>query len=105
MKVMKEFFGGWCMCIVFVVVLFMMLDLLLLDESTNYLDVYVLTWFEEFLWKWEKMVFIVLYDCGFLNDCMMVIIFLYYKKLCYYGGFYDIFFKVRVEYRVNEEAM
>eukprot|EP00041_Stephanoeca_diplocostata_P034229 m.1152645 g.1152645 ORF g.1152645 m.1152645 type:complete len:315 (-) comp24484_c1_seq14:160-1104(-) len=101
----KDFSGGWRMRISLAQALFVMPDLLLLDEPTNHLDVFACTWLEQFLNAWEKTVVIVSHDRGFLNRVTRNTVFLFKKRLWYYGGSYDTFLKVRAERSKHSSTM
>ena len=105
MRATREFSGGWRMRVALAQALYMQPDLLLLDEPTNHLDLHALTWLEEFLSQWEKTVMIVSHDRGFLNNVTTATVHLHRKRLCYYGGNYDTFIRVRAEHRANQEAI
>ncbi len=58
-KKTKEFSGGWRMRIALARALFIQPTLLLLDEPTNHLDMDAVVWLEDYLSKWDKILFMV----------------------------------------------
>ena len=58
-KKTKDFSGGWRMRIALARALFIQPTLLLLDEPTNHLDMEAVVWLEDYLSKWNKILFMV----------------------------------------------
>ena len=73
-KKTKDFSGGWRMRIALARALFIQPTLLLLDEPTNHLDMEAVVWFEDYLSKWNKILFMVSHsqvpfvDKSMIND-------------------------------------
>ena len=73
-KKTKDFSGGWRMRIALARALFIQPTLLLLDEPTNHLDMEAVVWLEDYLSKWNKILFMVSHsqvpfvDKSMIND-------------------------------------
>lgn len=77
--------------------LFLKPEFLLLDEPTNHLDMEAVMWLEEYLSKWDKILFFVCHSQDFMNQVCTNIVRLdpTYKKLRYYSGNYDTYCQTR----------
>lgn len=64
-------------------------DILLLDESTNHLDLDAIAWLEEFLINFENTVIVVSHDRYFLNKVCTQIADIDYGKIQLFAGNYD----------------
>jgi len=93
----KEFSGGWRMRIALARALFLKPEFLLLDEPTNHLDMEAVLWLEDYLAKWDKILFFICHSQDFMNNVCTNIVRLdpTYKKLRYYGGNYDTYVQTR----------
>merc|ERR1719469_975144 len=93
----KEFSGGWRMRIALARALFLQPQFLLLDEPTNHLDMEAVLWLEDYLSKWDKILFFVCHSQDFMNTVCTNIVRLdaTYRKLHYYAGNYDTYVKTR----------
>lgn len=93
----KEFSGGWRMRVSLARALFLKPEFLLLDEPTNHLDMEAVLWLEDFLSKWNKILFFVCHSQDFMNNVCTDIVRLdpTYKKLHYYSGNYDTYVQTR----------
>merc|ERR1719506_3519274 len=96
-KKCKDFSGGWRMRIALARALFIQPTLLLLDEPTNHLDMEAVVWLEDYLSKWQKMLFMVCHSQDFLNNVCTHIVHLdqHHRRLVYYRGNYDSFVDTR----------
>jgi len=101
-KETQQFSGGWRMRISLARALFLTPDLLLLDEPSNHLDLDACIWLEEYLRKWKNTLIVVSHDRDFLNWIVTDIIHLTHKKLDYYKGNYDGFYRTK-EQRKREK--
>jgi ATP-binding cassette subfamily F protein 2 len=102
-KKTREFSGGWRMRIALARALFIQPTLLLLDEPTNHLDMEAVVWLEDYLSKWNKILFLVSHSQDFLNNVCTHIVYLSKRKLIYYTGNYDQFVKTREEKEEEQE--
>lgn len=93
----REFSGGWRMRIALARALFLKPEFMLLDEPTNHLDMEAVLWLEDYLSKWDKILFFVCHSQDFMNNVCTDIVRLdmTYKKLRYYNGNYDSYIKTR----------
>eukprot|EP00559_Dactyliosolen_fragilissimus_P005107 CAMPEP_0184855016 /NCGR_PEP_ID=MMETSP0580-20130426/364_1 /TAXON_ID=1118495 /ORGANISM="Dactyliosolen fragilissimus" /LENGTH=686 /DNA_ID=CAMNT_0027349423 /DNA_START=64 /DNA_END=2124 /DNA_ORIENTATION=- len=93
----REFSGGWRMRIALARALFLKPEFLLLDEPTNHLDMEAVLWLEDYLSKWDKILFFVCHSQDFMNNVCTNIVRLdpTYKKLRYYSGNYDTYVQTR----------
>jgi ATP-binding cassette, subfamily F, member 3 len=64
----RELSGGWKMRAVLAALLFQRPDVLLLDEPTNHLDMPSVTWFSEFLKRYDRAFLLISHDREFLNE-------------------------------------
>jgi len=99
----REFSGGWRMRIALARALFIQPTLLLLDEPTNHLDMEAVVWLEDYLSRWNKILFMVSHSQDFMNSVCTHIINLTKKRLTTYGGNYDTFVQTKSE--LDEEQM
>lgn len=102
-KKTKEFSGGWRMRIALARALFIQPTLLLLDEPTNHLDMEAVVWLEDYLSKWNKILFMVSHSQDFLNNVCTHMVNVHKKKLVYYTGNYDTFVTAKTE--LDQEQM
>jgi ATP-binding cassette subfamily F protein 2 len=94
----REFSGGWRMRVALARALFLpTVECLILDEPTNHLDMDAVLWLEDYLSKWDRILFFVCHSQDFLNNVCTHIVRLdqTYKKLRYYAGNYDTYIQSR----------
>lgn len=68
-------------------------DILLLDEPTNHLDIRAISWLEEFLINYEKMVIVVSHDRHFLNKVCTHMVDIDFTKVKMFVGNYDFWYE------------
>ena len=68
-------------------------NILLLDEPTNNLDIYAISWLEEFLIDFPNTVIVVSHDRHFLNKVCTHIVDIDYGKIQMYVGNYDFWYE------------
>lgn len=69
-------------------------DILLLDETTNYLDEKHIEWLKKYLQAYENAFILISHDLDFLNSVVNIICHLENKSLTRYVGNYESFIKV-----------
>src|ERR1700674_5619534 len=87
----SEFSGGWRMRVALAATLFAAPDLLLLDESTNYLDLEGTLWLEDHLANYPRTVIVISHDRDLLDTSVDQILHLDRRKLTLYRGGYSSF--------------
>lgn len=103
-KPSSHFSGGWRMRMSLAKALYIKPTLLLLDEPNNHLDLNATIWLTDYLSKlWKGSLIVVSHDKNFLNEVCTDIIQLDNKKLTYYKGNYDSFYKNYLKNRSNAE--
>ena len=70
-------------------------DILLLDEPTNGLDVATISWLEDFLADYDKIVIVVSHDRHFLNQVCTQMCDVDFGKIKMYVGNYDFWLPVK----------
>lgn len=88
-RTLHTFSGGWIMRAALARLLFKMPDLLILDETTNHLDLPALTWLESFLSSWGGAYLVISHDRTFLNTMVDKIVELEHGRISEYPGGYD----------------
>ena len=102
-KATKDFSGGWRMRVSLARALFIQPTLLLLDEPTNHLDMEAVIWLEDYLSRWNRILFLVSHSQDFLNNvCSHMVHFTNKRKLVIYDGNYDQFVKTKSEKEENQ---
>ena len=101
----SDFSGGWRMRLALAGALFKYSTILLLDEPTNHLDLEASIWLENYLKKYKGTLLIISHDKNILNDICENIIHFENKKLVFYSGNYDRFYKNYLLKHENEEKL
>jgi len=99
----KSFSGGWRMRVSLARALFIQPTLLLLDEPTNHLDMEAVVWLEDYLSKWDKILFMVSHSQDFMNTVCTHMVHLKEKTFTAYGGNYDTFCSTLTEKNEEQE--
>ena len=68
-------------------------DLLIMDESTNYLDFETIAWLETFLANYENTVIVVSHDRHFLDSVSTHISDIDFSKINHYSGNYTFWYE------------
>ena len=92
-SLMKELDGSLKVKVLLAKALFGNPDILLLDESTNHLDLDAIAWLEDFLIDFENTVIVVSHDRYFLNKVCTQIADIDYGKIQLYAGNYDFWYE------------
>ena len=98
----KSFSGGWRMRIALAQALFINPTVLLLDEPTNHLDIEAVVWLENYLSKFNKILFMVSHSQDFMNTVCTKICHMTRGKLFNYDGNYDQYCITRMEKESNQ---
>jgi ATP-binding cassette subfamily F protein 3 len=97
-KLTRELSGGWRMRVSLLCALFADQALLLLNESTNHLDLEAVLWLEQYLTKdFRGILVVVSHDCHFLNEVFTDVVHFHQGKLTTYRGDISNFSAVREE--------
>jgi len=88
---LKEFSGGWRMCVMLAKLLLEKPSLLMLDEPTNHLDLPSIEWVENYLRNYDGAVIVVSHDRQFLNNTISTIVEVANRDLTAYEGNYDFY--------------
>src|SRR5216117_3789866 len=89
--------GGWIMRAHLARLLVMEPDLLLLDESTNHLDLESLQWFQEYLKNYSGALLLISHDRQFMDEVVSQVHEISEKKVLTYTGNYTDFLRQREE--------
>ncbi len=92
-SLMKDLTGALKVKVLLAKALFGNPDVLLLDETTNHLDLDAIAWLEEFLINFENTVIVVSHDRYFLNKVCTMIADIDYGKIQLYAGNYDFWYE------------
>src|SRR5438132_735272 len=84
-----EFSGGWQMRIALAKLLLQKPNLLLLDETTNHLDLEARNWLEEYLTEYPYAFVLISHDRYFLDVAVSKIVEIWNKRIHFYAGNYD----------------
>ncbi|BEP27795.1 ATP-binding cassette domain-containing protein [Helicovermis profundi] len=92
-KYMKELKGAEKVKVLLAQTLFGSPDILLLDEPTNHIDFKAITWLEDFLMNYEKIVIVVSHDRHFLNKVCTNMLDIDFGKAKLFVGNYDFWYE------------
>ena len=101
-KLTDTFSGGWRMRIELAKLLLQNNDILLLDESTNHLDIESIIWLENFLKSYAGAVVLVSHDKMFLNNVTNRTIEISLGQIYDYKKPYTEFLKLRAEIKEKQ---
>ncbi|MCG8571891.1 MAG: ATP-binding cassette domain-containing protein [Spirochaetes bacterium] len=90
---MKELEGRQKVRVLLAQALFGKPDILLLDEPTNNLDIKAISWLEDFLYNYDKLVIVVSHDRHFLNKVCTHIADIDFSQIKLYVGNYDFWYE------------
>jgi ATP-binding cassette subfamily F protein uup len=96
--------GGWKRRVLLARALVAQPDVLLLDESTNHLDIDAITWLESFLMQYRGALVFVTHDRAFLRRLATRIVELDRGELTSWPGDYDTFLRRKEEWLANESV-
>jgi len=96
-RAMGELSGGWKMRGVLAALLFQKPDLLLLDEPTNHLDLPSVTWFADFLKRFDRAFILICHDREFLNEQIARVVSFEVEGVRQYAGNYERYLTLREE--------
>ena len=98
----SEFSGGWRMRIELAKILLRKPDVLLLDETTNHLDIDSIQWLEQFLAQSSGSVVLVSHDRAFINNVTNRTLEISCGKVIDYRVKYDEYVTLRAERREQQ---
>src|SRR5215212_361791 len=87
----RQFSGGWRMRVLLAKMILQSPDVLLLDETTNHLDLPSIEWLEKYLINYKGSVVIVSHDKFFLDRMVNKTVELYQQELHIYAGNYSYY--------------
>ncbi len=96
--------GGWKMRVALAKILLMRPDALLLDEPSNHLDLESLIWLEDFLKRYEGLVFMTSHDREFMNRIVNKIVEIDGGALTSYSGNYEFYQQQRALSEKQQQA-
>lgn len=101
-KLVKNFFGGQKKCLALVKFIIEELEFFIFDELINYFDFDMIEWLEEYLQQFCIILFMVIYDCYFLEWVCDIIVELDLGKFyCYIGNYSEFLEKKMICYDVE----
>lgn len=93
----SAFSGGWQMRLNLAQALLCPSDLLLLDESTNHLDLDAVIWLEKWIQRYEGTLLLISHDKAFIDNCVDRILSVEQQQLISYTGNYSAYEKQKAE--------
>src|SRR5262245_45787700 len=96
--------GGWKMRVALARVLLGKPDVLLMDETTNHLDLESIVWLESFLKSIDAALLMTSHDRDFMNRIVSKIAEIDSGEITVYSGDYDFYEKERAQRDANQEA-
>ncbi|MFD0912215.1 ATP-binding cassette domain-containing protein [Methylophilus luteus] len=103
-QAVSDFSGGWRMRLNLARALMCRSDLLLLDESTNHLDIEAVIWLESWLNAYRGTLLLISHDREFLDNTVNHILHIEQQKLELYRGGYSDFERQRAEKLALQQA-
>ena len=99
----SEFSGGWRMRIELAKLLLKNPDVLLLDESTNHLDIESIGWLEDFIRESSKAVVVISHDRKFVDNITTRTIEVTMGRIYDYKATYSHYLELRKERRAQQQ--
>ena len=93
----SSFSGGWRMRLNLAKTLMSRADLLLLDETTNHLDLDAILWLEDWLKAYDGTLVMISHDQAFLDNVVGRILHIEHQHMTLYTGNYTTFVRTRSE--------
>lgn len=98
----KDMSGGWRMRVALARALFVIPDLLILDDPTSHLDLTAVVWLEQYLANYPRILLMTSHSQDFLNQVCTNIILLRNNKLQYFKGNFDTYVRARKDLEENQ---
>src|SRR5271154_403248 len=100
----EEFSGGWQMRIALAKLLLEKPNLLLLDETTNHLDLEARNWLEQYLANYPFAIVLISHDRYFLDVTVSKIVEIWNRGVYFYSGNYEKYLRQKQERTEQLEA-
>jgi ATPase subunit of ABC transporter with duplicated ATPase domains len=92
-KLLKDITGNYKVRVLLAQALFGNPDVLILDEPTNDLDIYTISWLEDFLLEFKNTVIVVSHDRHFLDTVCTHIVDIDFSQISMYSGNYSFWYE------------